>query len=64
LDVELGEIVPSAIQEDPDGAGAADEEGLPPPVVVLYLSVSTTSHSNEEVIQEGRGGEEHTSAQS
>lgn len=35
VDVQLREIVPHAAQEDPDGTAAADEEGAPPPVVVL-----------------------------
>ena len=38
LDVELREVVPRAVQEDPDGTSSADEEGLPPPMVVLCKS--------------------------
>lgn len=35
MDLEFGVIKHDAIQEDPEGAPAADEDGLPPPVVVF-----------------------------
>jgi hypothetical protein len=35
LDMQTREVIPGAIEEGPEGAAAADEEGLPPPVVVL-----------------------------
>ena len=35
MDVELGEIKPDTVEEDPKGTAAADEDGLPPPVVVF-----------------------------
>lgn len=38
LDVELREVVPRAVQEDPDGTSSPDEEGLPPPMIVLFRS--------------------------
>jgi len=40
LDVELRKVVPRAVQEDPDGTSASDEEGLPPPMVILCKSAS------------------------
>lgn len=33
--MQLGEVEPDAVAEDPEGAAAADEDGLPPPIVVL-----------------------------
>lgn len=38
--VQPRRVVPDAVGEDPEGAGAADEEALPPPVVVLHTCVS------------------------
>ena len=36
--MELSEVEPDAVKEDPEGGAAADENGLPPPVVVLWGS--------------------------
>lgn len=36
LDVKSGEKEPNAVEEDPEGATGAGEDGLPPPVVVLF----------------------------
>jgi len=36
LDVQFGEVEPDAVEEDPEGGAAADEDGLPPPIVVLF----------------------------
>lgn len=33
--MEFGPVEPDAVHEDPDGGAGADEDGLPPPVVVL-----------------------------
>ena len=38
FNVQLCRVVPDAVGEDPKGAGAANEEALPPPVVVLEES--------------------------
>jgi hypothetical protein len=35
LNMQPSRVVPDAVGEDPEGTGAADEEALPPPVVVL-----------------------------
>ena len=33
--MQFCEIEPDAVEEHPEGAAAADEDGLPPPVVVF-----------------------------
>lgn len=35
VNVQPGRVVPDTVGEDPEGAGTADDEALPPPVVVL-----------------------------
>lgn len=35
VDIKFGVVEDDAVEEDPEGAAAADEDGLPPPVVVL-----------------------------
>lgn len=37
--MQLEEVVPDAVRKHPDGAPAADHEGLPPPVVVLLAEL-------------------------
>lgn len=39
-DVQLERVVPDAVNEDPEGRRAASEEGLPPPVMVLLLTLA------------------------
>ena len=36
--MKFGEIEPDAVEEDPEGGATTDEDGLPPPVVVLSVS--------------------------
>ena len=43
LDFKLGEVVPGAVEEDPQRTAAANEEGLPPPVVVLRGEIVISS---------------------
>ena len=62
LDVQVREEVVGRVEEDPDGAAAADEEGLPPPVVVLrFQEVSVSSKSctaiTSSLVACYRGGE-------
>lgn len=42
--MQLGEVIPDAVGEHPDGAAAADEEGLPPPLVVLRAKLHVRRH--------------------
>ena len=54
LDVKVREEVIGRVEEDPDGAAAADKEGLPPPIVVLrFWQVSVSSESVKGYIDSG-----------
>lgn len=35
MNTKFGDVEPSAVDEDPESTAAADEDGLPPPVIVL-----------------------------
>lgn len=35
VDIKFGVVEDDAVKEDPEGATTADEDGLPPPIVVL-----------------------------
>ena len=44
VDFEFGVIENDAVEENPEGAAAADEDGLPPPVVVLMAEHDVRCH--------------------
>eukprot|EP00047_Mylnosiga_fluctuans_P003678 m.230338 g.230338 ORF g.230338 m.230338 type:complete len:451 (+) comp12047_c0_seq1:791-2143(+) len=47
VDAELGGIVEHAVEKHVDGAGAAQEEGAPPPVVVLSAELKVDKHDRD-----------------
>lgn len=44
-DMQTHDVEPDAGEKDPEGRRAADEEGIPPPVVVLVFQVSKAEPS-------------------
>jgi hypothetical protein len=41
-DMQLEHIVPNAVGKDPDGTASTGQEALPPPVIVLVMSVKSS----------------------
>lgn len=49
-DVQPSDVEPGAIGEYPEGAGGADEEGLPPPEIVLSRRKNVSRINQETCI--------------
>lgn len=47
MDIELGEVEPDAVEEDPEGATAANEDGLPPPMVVFCAKLDVGCYDRD-----------------
>ena len=47
MNVELDEVEPDAVDEDPEGAATTDEDRLPPPMVVLCAELDVCRHNRD-----------------
>ena len=45
--MKFGPVEPGAVGEDPDGGAGPDEDGLPPPVVVLRAELDVGGHDGD-----------------
>ena len=47
MNIELGEVEPDAVDEDPEGATTANKDRLPPPVVVLRAKLDVCRYNRD-----------------